>query len=146
MVLNSLAPGGFAYNLKLVNFKLISMMKIASIFYEITIWWMPHHLTDHWSTLVQVMAWCRQAASHYLSQCCPSSPSPFDINGPQWVNCSLWGYMLFWVVWNKMSDISLCIQVPVTVSYLYHCTPWWSHQIETFFALLALCVRKSRHW
>ena len=28
--------------------------------------------TDDKSTLVQVMAWCRQAASHYLSQCWPS--------------------------------------------------------------------------
>ena len=26
-----------------------------------------------WSTLVQVMAWCRQATSHYLSQCWPKS-------------------------------------------------------------------------
>ena len=28
-------------------------------------------LTDDKSTLVQEMAWCRQATSHYLSQCCP---------------------------------------------------------------------------
>ena len=26
-------------------------------------------LTDDKSTLVQVMAWCRQATSHYLNQC-----------------------------------------------------------------------------
>ena len=28
--------------------------------------WMPRDLTDDKSTLVQVMAWCRQATSHYL--------------------------------------------------------------------------------
>ena len=38
--------------------------------------WMPHDLTDDESTLVQVMAWCRQATSHYLSKCWLSSLSP----------------------------------------------------------------------
>ena len=32
------------------------------------------------------MAWCRQATSHYLSQCWPWSLSPYDITRPQWVN------------------------------------------------------------
>ena len=32
-------------------------------------------LTDDKSTLVQVMAWCRQTTSHYLSQCWPRSMS-----------------------------------------------------------------------
>ena len=44
---NSLAPGGFDYSLKLVNFKLIAMMNILSIFCEIAIRWMAQHLTDH---------------------------------------------------------------------------------------------------
>ena len=35
------------------------------------------------STLVQVVAWCRQAASHYLSQCWPESVSPYGLN---WVD------------------------------------------------------------
>ena len=42
----------------------------------------------HWSTLVQVMAWWRQATSHYLSQCWPSPMSPHGVTGPQWVNLS----------------------------------------------------------
>ena len=52
--------------------------------YEIALRWMLLHLTDDKCTLVQVMAWCRQAASHYLSQCWPRSMSPnavFKING-----------------------------------------------------------------
>ena len=62
------------------------MMNILSIFCEIAIRWMPKHLTDHYSTLVQVMAWCRQATSHYLSQCWLRSLSPCDVTRPQWVN------------------------------------------------------------
>ena len=38
-----------------------------------------------WSTLVQVMAWCRQATSHYLSQCWPRYVSPYGVTRPQWV-------------------------------------------------------------
>ena len=41
------------------------------------------------STLVQVMAWCRQATSHYLSQCWPRSVSPYGVTWPQWV--TYWG-------------------------------------------------------
>ena len=32
------------------------------------------------------MAWCRQAPSHYMSQCWPRSLSPHDVTRPQWVN------------------------------------------------------------
>ena len=35
--------------------------------------WMSWDLPEDKSTLVQVMAWCRQASSHYLSQCWPRS-------------------------------------------------------------------------
>ena len=38
------------------------------------------------STLVQVMAWCCQATSHYLSQCWPIFMLPYGITRPQWVN------------------------------------------------------------
>ena len=37
-------------------------------------------------TLVQVMTWCRQATSYYLSQCRHSSLLPYGITWPQWVN------------------------------------------------------------
>ena len=53
--------------------------------------WMPRDPTDDKSTLVQVMAWCRQATSHYLSQCLPSSMSPNGVIRPQCVN----GYINF---------------------------------------------------
>ena len=47
--------------------------------------WMPLDLTGDKSTLVQVMAWCRQATSHYMSQCWPRSISPNGVTRPQWV-------------------------------------------------------------
>ena len=47
---------------------------------------MPQNLTDDKSTLVQVMAWCRQATSHYPNQCWPRSPMPYGVTRPQWVN------------------------------------------------------------
>ena len=43
-------------------------------------------LTVDKSTLFQVMAWCRQATSHYLSQCWPRSLSPHGVTRPQWIN------------------------------------------------------------
>ena len=49
---------------------------------------MPLDLTDDKSTLVQVMAWCHQAASHYLSQCWPRAMAPNGVTRPQWVNSS----------------------------------------------------------
>ena len=45
-------------------------------------------LSDDKSTLVQVMAWCHQATSHYLSQCWPRALSPHGVIRPQWVNPS----------------------------------------------------------
>ena len=50
---------------------------------------MPQHPTDHKSTLVQVMALCRQATSHYMGQCWPTSMSPYDVTRPQWVKRQL---------------------------------------------------------
>ena len=41
--------------------------------------------TDDKSTLVQVMAWCRQATDHYLGQYSLRSMSPYGLSRPQWV-------------------------------------------------------------
>ena len=42
--------------------------------------------TDDWSTLVLVMAWYRQATSHYLSQCWLKSMSSYHVTSPPWIN------------------------------------------------------------
>ena len=85
-VVNSLAPGKFQFNFRLVIFKFILVNGGWGISNKIALRWMPPDLTDDKSTLVQVMAWCRQATSHYLSQCWPRSMSPNGITRPQWVN------------------------------------------------------------
>ena len=87
--LNSLAPGGFENVFQNVFFKLISWIDTLSNSCETALRSMPQNPSDDKSTLVQVMAWCRQAASHYLSQCCPRSLSPYGVTRPQWVNLSL---------------------------------------------------------
>ena len=83
--INSLAPGGFQFNFRLVIFKLTLGNGGRGISYEIALRWMPLDLTDDKSTLVQVMAWCHQATSHYLSQCWRRFMSPNGVTRPQWV-------------------------------------------------------------
>ena len=83
---NSLAPGIFQFNFRYVIFKLTLLNGGWGISYEIVLRWMPLDLTDDELTLVQVMAWCRQATSHYLSQCWPWSLLPYGVTRPQWVN------------------------------------------------------------
>ena len=84
--LDSLAPRRFERNFREVIFKLTLVIDGWCISCEIVLTWMPHVLTDEKSTLVQVMAWCRQATSHYLSQCWHSFLSPYAVTRPQWVN------------------------------------------------------------
>ena len=80
-VFNSLAPGRFEQSFRSVIFKLISVTDGWGISSKIALKWMPQDLTDDKSTLVQVMAWCRQATSHYLSQCWPRFMSLYGATG-----------------------------------------------------------------
>ena len=61
---------------------------------EIALSWMAQNTFDDKSTLVLVMAWCRQVTSHYLDQCWPRFMSPYGIT--QWVKTSLthWGRVM----------------------------------------------------
>ena len=63
----------FKWNFRCLIFKRILVIDGWSICCEIALIWMSLDFTDDHSTLVQVMAWCRQATSHYLSQCWPRS-------------------------------------------------------------------------
>ena len=62
--------------------------------------WLSLDLNDDKSTLVQVMAWCHQATSHYLSQCWPRSMSPYGIARPQWVNQNIRMISYLFSVWQ----------------------------------------------
>ena len=53
--------------------------------YEIALRWI---FVDK-PTLVQVMAWCWQASSHYLNQFWPTSISPYGFTRSQWVEIQM---------------------------------------------------------
>ena len=80
---------------------------------------MPAKLMDDKSTLVQVMAWCRQATSHYLSQCWLRFMSPYDATRPQWVKVN---YGVFFVSTNcDLCSVSVsvgCIQYRVALDHV----------------------------
>ena len=88
--INSLAPGKFEWNFKHELFKQILVIDSWGISCDIALIWMSLIFTDDRSTLVQVMAWCRQATSHYLSRCWFRSMSPNGVTRPQWVD--LWSH------------------------------------------------------
>ena len=83
---NSLAPGRPRCHFKTAIFNLVLLIGIFTSSGDNAMRWIPRDLTDDKSTLVQVMACCCQATSHYLSQCWPSSMSPYGVIRPQWVN------------------------------------------------------------
>ena len=81
--LYSLAPGRPRCHFKTAIFNLVLLIGIFTSSKDNALRWMPRDLTDDKSTLVQVMAWCHQATSHYLSQCWPRSLLPYDVTRPQ---------------------------------------------------------------
>ena len=50
---------------------------------EIALIWMSLDFINDQSTLGQVMVWCCQATSHYLSQCWPRSLPPYSVTRPE---------------------------------------------------------------
>ena len=84
--INSLAPGRSGFKFKSAIFNLVLLIGIFRSSYDNALRWMSWDLPEDKSTLVQVMAWCRQATSHYLSQCWPRSVSPYGVTRAQWVN------------------------------------------------------------
>ena len=106
------------------------------ISYEIALRWMPLDLTHDKSTLVQVMAWCRQATSHYLNQCWPRSMSPNGVTRPQWVNKGsvqiTWRERLpaDWISYFQFSIHNNPVRVNVTYQFSRRCRsfPALSHR------------------
>ena len=90
-ILNSLAPGrcGSDFDFKSIISENMLGIKFMRTSCEIALWWMPQNTFDGKSTLVQIMAWCRQATSHYLSQCQSRSMSPYGITKPKSVKWNI---------------------------------------------------------
>ena len=110
--IHSLAPGRCGCNLKWFIFKLISMINILTIPCNISFRWISQEHSGYLSTLVRVIAWCRQAPSHYQSHCRPCFMSPCGDNMPKWVKNAI--------------DSSLCLAVDFLrtishqISFLYN--------------------------
>ena len=75
--------GDFNIILEKMIFKLILVTGGCDISTEIALRWTSRDLSDDKSTLVQIMAWCRQATSHYLNRCWPRSLPPYGVTWPQ---------------------------------------------------------------
>ena len=122
--INSLAPGKFQLNLRHVIFKQIDGSRIRC---EIALIWMSLDLIDDHSTMVQVMAWCRQATSNYLSQCWPKSLSPYGVTRPQWVltwSCQSQTY--FGPSWHPHGNRGACrVRRQTGFITLRHDNFWW---------------------
>ena len=87
--INSLAPHWrYASNFKSITFKLITQNSSLGTCCESLVW-IPENLTYEKSTLAQVMAWCHQVTSRYLSQCWPRSVSTYGVTRPNCVKLIL---------------------------------------------------------
>ena len=108
---NSLAAGKFEWHFRYLIFQIISVIDGWRISCELALRWMSLDSTDDKSTLVQVMSWCCQATSHYMSQCWPRSLSPYDVTRPQWVKLVV---QLF-PPWINVHVYTLSISVSFTI-------------------------------
>ena len=134
-IVNPLVPGKFEWHFRYLIFQIISVINGWGISCELALRWMLLDLTDDKSTLVLVMAWCRQATSHYLNQCWPRSLPPYGVTiGPN-VNSRVlmnrWraSTKRIWLIdtllfWRSDSDITFCDWLPC------HCLAWISVNIR----------------
>ena len=69
----------------------MSGVDVLSISCEIFLMRMPQDPIDDKSTLVQVMVRCRQATSHYLTECWPSFITPYGVTIEENNHDNPWG-------------------------------------------------------
>ena len=83
-------------------------VKFKSSFYDIAP--IEQDTFEYKSTLVQVMAWCRQATRHYLAECRPRFLSPYSTTRPQWVNLYFLLYLLLRIMLNLHFSVATFLQ------------------------------------
>ena len=99
----------------------------------------------HWAlfmnlTLVQVMAWCRQATSHYLSQCWSRYLSPHGFTRPQWFIEVQRNYRISRDLIVRFENFQLKFE-NVVISLT-----WWRHQMKNLFRVTGpLCEEVTGH-
>ena len=109
---------------------------------EIALIWMSLDLNDDQSTLVQVMAWCRQATSHYLSKCSPRSMLPYGVTRPQWVNSlspERYGGNFKWIILQHIIMIAIMsISSEINLKWILQ---HFTHDESTLVQIMAWCCR-----
>ena len=80
-----IVPWGWGFDFECFIFKYIVVIIFLSISITMTIMWMMQYPINEKTTLVQVMAWCHQATSHFLSQHWSITMSLHGATSPQWV-------------------------------------------------------------
>ena len=121
-----------------VDFKLIPQSEILGTSCEIGRKWVSQSQIDDTSTLAKVMAWCRQATSHYMSQFGPDS-----VTRPQRVNLLFFNCLNMWhrnidalCHWyseqhdHRNSD---CFAQWIGVSEKDHVILWWQESTQVWF-------------
>ena len=105
-------------------FKLIFVIEGWGYSCEIAMGWMSQDPIDDKSILVQVMRWCRQATSHYPSQCWPSSLLPYGVSRSQWVNLLIilmMGMLVSMWIWLRTGfGIEMFVGILLTVGIQWH--------------------------
>ena len=95
---------------------------ILSLFCRITLKWMLQGLHDDKSTLVQVIAWCRQATSHYLNQCLTKIFVNIRCHKVKWVKkmeTTQWNLIALLSA-NSFEPVDAYMHAPVGRSSLVH--------------------------
>ena len=72
------------------------------------------------SILVQVMAWCRQATSHYLSKCWPWSLSQYGVIRPQWLKKNKYYFHDRMYISNPFWGIACTDDILIVCTVTYH--------------------------
>ena len=95
-------------------FKLILVTDGCDISSEIALRWTSLDLSDDKSIWVQVMAWCRQAPSHYLNQCWPRSLPPYGVTRPRWETGIEYIFICKRCIWIcRLQNFIHFVQMPV---------------------------------
>ena len=95
---NSLSPGRARFDFINVIFNLVLPICIIRSSYDNALRWTLQDLTADKFILVQVMAWCHQATSHYLSQCWHRPMSPIGITRPHTMSYPYLSRLLHWLL------------------------------------------------
>ena len=103
------------------------------ILINISLKFVPRVPINNIPALVQIMAWRRQATSHYLNQWWLVYWRIYASLGLNELT-QMSSYWFSWLLEPLITSKQLSVQ-PLTI-----CFAWWCHQMETFSASMAICV------